>query len=49
MILRLEIILSIVYCLRRNIIFYEINAKLMEKKTRIKKTFDNVFCNRIFL
>ena len=42
--LGLEIILSVVFCERNNIIFYEKNLKRMENNT-----INNFFCNRIFL
>ena len=44
MILRLEIILSVMSYKRKNIIIYEKDLKLAKSNT-----FNNVFCNRIFL
>ena len=43
MVLRFEMILSVVFYKRENIIFYEKHLKLTKNNT-----FNNVFCNKIF-
>ena len=44
MILRLEMILSVMFYERKKIIFYEKYLKLKKNNT-----FNNAFCNRIFI